>query len=113
MGRGPLPPDVCWEIALISSAQTRASLLLTSQVAYSLIFPLLYRDVSVGRGADRLVRTLASRPELPPLVTETPLPAVKALIFLSGEVSRISRDFLRANRFSGVGARLAAADEPP
>ncbi|KAJ7858787.1 hypothetical protein B0H13DRAFT_2356384 [Mycena leptocephala] len=68
MGRGALPPDLCWEIALISSAQTRASLLLISRVVYSTIFPLLYGDISVGRGADRLVCTLASRLELPPLV---------------------------------------------
>jgi hypothetical protein len=74
MGRGPLPPDVCWEIALISTDQTRAALLPVCRVIYSVVFPLLYCDVSVGRGAGRLVRTLVSRPELPPLVTRTPVP---------------------------------------
>ncbi|KAJ7818924.1 hypothetical protein B0H13DRAFT_1921990 [Mycena leptocephala] len=48
---------------------------------YSVTFPLLYCDVSVGRGADRLVCTLASRPELPPLVTRTSVLAVKSLEF--------------------------------
>ncbi|KAJ6566710.1 hypothetical protein B0H19DRAFT_1066994 [Mycena capillaripes] len=62
------PPDLCWEIALLSTPGTRALLLSLCRTAYTLIVPLVYSRVSVGDRANRLVRTLASRPELPHLV---------------------------------------------
>ncbi|KAJ7027029.1 hypothetical protein C8F04DRAFT_1267466 [Mycena alexandri] len=68
MTRPPLPPDICVEIALLASPQTRAQLLPLCRVVYKMTVPLVYRNISVGDNANQLVRTLATRPELAAVV---------------------------------------------
>ncbi|KAJ6499773.1 hypothetical protein DFH09DRAFT_1102938 [Mycena vulgaris] len=60
MARGSIPPDVCREIALLSTPQTVASLSLLGRVCAILLRPLLYRQITVGDHADRLVQTLST-----------------------------------------------------
>ncbi|KAJ6487348.1 hypothetical protein DFH09DRAFT_1105921 [Mycena vulgaris] len=60
MTRGSMPPDVCREIALLSTPETVASLSLLGRVCAVLLRPLLYRQITVGDRANRLVQTLAT-----------------------------------------------------
>ncbi|KAJ7459009.1 hypothetical protein FB451DRAFT_577476 [Mycena latifolia] len=65
MARSPLPPDVCLEIALESSADVVARLVVLSVATMITVRPLLYRDIRVSDNSDRLVETLASIEGLP------------------------------------------------
>ncbi|KAJ6570825.1 hypothetical protein DFH09DRAFT_1079809 [Mycena vulgaris] len=47
---------------------TRAQLIQLSYSVCSLICPVLYKDISVGDAAGRLIRSLAHEPRLPPMV---------------------------------------------
>ncbi|KAJ6483058.1 hypothetical protein DFH09DRAFT_1340524 [Mycena vulgaris] len=63
-----IPPDICHEIAQLSSPPNIAALCLVSLSCASLLRPLLYREVTVGDRANELVRTLANVRGVAPLV---------------------------------------------
>ncbi|KAJ7138167.1 hypothetical protein C8R44DRAFT_766970 [Mycena epipterygia] len=63
-----VPPDICWEIALLSPLDVILCLLRLSRTSSSNLRPLLYRKISVGDRAIKLVHSLAENPELPPLI---------------------------------------------
>ncbi|KAJ7462481.1 hypothetical protein FB451DRAFT_1180772 [Mycena latifolia] len=68
MERASIPPDVWYEIALLCSPKVLAQLLLLSKLNLTTLRALLYSDICVGDGAARLVNTLASGKDLPPLI---------------------------------------------
>ncbi|KAJ7437877.1 hypothetical protein FB451DRAFT_1192965 [Mycena latifolia] len=61
-------PDVLWEIAAASDPHTRCQLVLLCSWAQARVCSLLYQHISVGDEAGRLVRTLADKRSLPPMV---------------------------------------------
>ncbi|KAJ7495440.1 hypothetical protein FB451DRAFT_1478220 [Mycena latifolia] len=65
MSRIAVPVDIAWEIALTSSPEVLACLLLISHAHLATLRPLLYREIYVGKGANRLIKTLATTAGLP------------------------------------------------
>ncbi|KAJ7089386.1 hypothetical protein C8R44DRAFT_751401 [Mycena epipterygia] len=63
-----LDDDIIWEIAFLSSASTRTDLLLLSFGLYTILRPLLYRNIVVGDPAGQIIRSLAHDASLLPLV---------------------------------------------
>ncbi|KAJ7699077.1 hypothetical protein B0H17DRAFT_1196651 [Mycena rosella] len=57
-----VPPDIWNEIGLLGSPADIATLCCVSHNALCILRPLLYRNITVGDRARRLVRTLAFRP---------------------------------------------------
>ncbi|KAJ6471701.1 hypothetical protein DFH09DRAFT_1344088 [Mycena vulgaris] len=62
MSHSPIPPDICWEIALLSAPSVIAHLALLSSTSLSTIRPLLYRDIYVEDSSDRLAPSSARGP---------------------------------------------------
>ncbi|KAJ7112733.1 hypothetical protein C8R44DRAFT_741805 [Mycena epipterygia] len=81
MPASPLDNDIIWEIAFLSSASTCTDLLLLSFGLYTILRPLLYRNIVVGDPAGQLIRSLAHDASLPPLV--------KSLVFRDSEYTYI------------------------
>ncbi|KAJ7480910.1 hypothetical protein FB451DRAFT_1447024 [Mycena latifolia] len=63
-----LNPDVLWEIAVASDTNTLCTILQLCSWANDRIRGLLYKHISVGDDAGRLIHTLAYKSSLPPLV---------------------------------------------
>ncbi|KAJ7694388.1 hypothetical protein B0H17DRAFT_466107 [Mycena rosella] len=63
MAPNPIPPDICREIALLSSRREVAALSLVSSWCSSILSPVLYRNITIGDGSRGLIKTLARVPE--------------------------------------------------
>lgn len=66
-----LDDDIIWEIAFFSSPSTRADLILLSFSLYTILRPLLYRNIVIGDPAGQLIRSLANDASLPPMVNRS------------------------------------------
>ncbi|KAJ7067680.1 hypothetical protein B0H15DRAFT_958206 [Mycena belliarum] len=64
MSHDAIPPDLCWEIALLSTPKVVASLISLCKANRATLLPLLYRDVYVGEGANHLIVTLQHHQDL-------------------------------------------------
>ncbi|KAJ7091736.1 hypothetical protein C8R44DRAFT_891310 [Mycena epipterygia] len=76
-----LDDNIIWEIAFLSSPSTRIELPLLSFSLYTIVCPLLYRNIIVGNHAGQLIRSLAHDASLQPIV--------KSLVFRDSDYTYI------------------------
>lgn len=107
----PLSADIWLAVALYGGFSERVALIQVANSVNFFLYPLLYRNIAVGRSARKLVRTLATNQRLPPMVCTIVVPFNCSTHILAGRKPVLRRSG-RSRRPRTVGIHPPCHGQP-